>query len=157
MPTEYATQAAADDHFMHRAIDLARQCPPSDTAFSVGAVVVADGAEIATGYSRETDEKVHAEESALNKLPADDPRLATATLYSTLEPCSQRATATRLPCTDRILRARIPRVVIAWREPTTFVVNCVGVEKLRQHGIEVIELPDLADEAMSMNRHLDLS
>ncbi|MFQ6325509.1 deaminase [Nocardia sp. CWNU-33] len=145
-----------DRQFMHRAIELARMCPPSDTAFSVGAVIVVDGAEIATGYSRETDAKVHAEESAFDKLDADDPRLATATIYSTLEPCSQRATPTRLPCTDRILAARVPRVVIAWREPTTFVTNCVGVEKLRQHGVEVLELPDLAEAAMSMNRHLDL-
>jgi len=146
-----------DIHFMRRAIELALLCPTSPTAFSVGAVIVADGVEISTGYSRETDEKVHAEESALNKLDADDLRLADATIYSTLEPCSQRATVTRLPCTDRILRAGIPRVVIAWREPTTFVTNCVGVEKLRQHGVEVVELAQLADEAMSMNRHLDLS
>ncbi len=141
---------------MRRAIELARKCPPSETAFSVGAVLVVDGVEIATGFSRETDAKVHAEESALNKLDPDDPRLATATIYSTLEPCSQRATASRPPCTDRILRAGIPRVVVAWREPATFVTNCVGVEKLRQHGVEVLELPELAAEAMSMNRHLDL-
>ncbi|MFC9434323.1 dihydrofolate reductase family protein [Nocardia sp. NPDC057030] len=151
------TQADHDIRYMRRAIELARQCPPSDTAFSVGAVIVADGVEIATGYSRETDAKVHAEESALDKLGADDPRLARATIYTTLEPCSQRSTATRLPCTDRILRAGIPRVVLAWREPATFVADCVGVEKLGQHGVEVVELPELADAAMSMNRHLDLS
>ncbi|WP_063044148.1 dihydrofolate reductase family protein [Nocardia pseudovaccinii] len=155
LPRESEEQT--DIRFMRRAIELARLCPPSPTAFSVGAVIVADGVEISTGYSRETDEKVHAEESALDKLDADDPRLARATIYSTLEPCSQRATATRLPCTDRILRAGIARVVIAWREPTTFVTNCVGVEQLRQHGVEVIELAGLAEEAMSMNRHLDLS
>ncbi|PXX62966.1 diaminohydroxyphosphoribosylaminopyrimidine deaminase [Nocardia tenerifensis] len=149
--------AERDIRFMQRAIELARLCPPSETAFSVGAVIVADGAEIATGYSRETDAKVHAEESALDKLGAHDPRLARATIYTTLEPCSRRGTATRLPCTDRILRAGIGRVVLAWREPATFVTNCVGVEKLRQHGVEVVELPELADEAMSMNRHLDLS
>ncbi|MBB5913752.1 pyrimidine deaminase RibD-like protein [Nocardia transvalensis] len=142
---------------MRHAIELARLCPRSPTAFSVGAVVVgADGVELAHGFSRESDEKVHAEESALNKL-GDDPRLAQATIYSTLEPCSRRATATRPPCTDRILSAGLARVVIAWREPATFVENCVGVEKLREHGVEVIELPDLAAEAMSMNRHLDLS
>ena len=51
--------------------------PPSTTAFSVGAVIVdAAGEEIAWGYSRETDDHVHAEESALAKLAADDPRLA---------------------------------------------------------------------------------
>ncbi|MFG1790778.1 deaminase [Nocardia sp. NPDC049149] len=148
--------AEQDVMFMRRAIELARKCPPSETAFSVGAVLVVDGVAIATGYSRETDAKVHAEESALNKLDPDDPRLATATIYSTLEPCSQRATASRPPCTDRILRAGIPRVVVAWREPATFVTNCVGLERLRQHGVEVVELPELAAEAMSMNRHLDL-
>ncbi|CAM4382497.1 dihydrofolate reductase family protein [Nocardia ninae] len=149
--------AERDTRYMRRAIELAWRCPPSETAFSVGAVIVADDVEIATGYSRETDAKVHAEESALDKLDADDPRLARATIYTTLEPCSQRATATRPPCTDRILRAGIPRVVLAWREPATFVTNCVGVEKLREQGVEVIELTELAAEAMSMNGHLELS
>ncbi|WP_327119956.1 deaminase [Nocardia sp. NBC_01730] len=144
-------------HWMTRAIGLARRCPVVEGAFSVGAVIVADGREISTGYSRETDPKVHAEESALDKLGANDPRLARATIYSTLEPCSERATKTRTPCTDRILRAGIPVVVIAWREPPTFVADCVGVRKLRQKGVTVIELPELADAAMSMNRHLDLS
>ncbi|RBO91691.1 dihydrofolate reductase family protein [Nocardia puris] len=150
-------RAEPDHHFLRRAIELAHRCPPSDTAFSVGAVIVADGAEIATGYSRETDAKVHAEEAALNKLDPKDRRLERATLYSTLEPCSKRGTADRLPCTDRILEAGIRRVVIAWREPATFVENCVGVEKLREHGVEVVELSDLAEAAMEMNRHLKLS
>ncbi|RPF20366.1 deaminase [Myceligenerans xiligouense] len=145
-------------HWMNRAIELAEKCPRVEGAFSVGAVIVgSDGVEISYGYSRETDPKVHAEESALDKLDADDPRLAQATIYSTLEPCSERATKTRPPCTDRILRAGIPRVVIAWREPSTFVAECVGVEKLQQEGVQVVELADLADAAMAMNRHLDLS
>ncbi|MFC8046401.1 deaminase [Nocardia sp. NPDC057353] len=148
----------SDDHrWMERAIELARQCPVVEGAFSVGAVIVVGGAEIASGYSRETDPKVHAEKAALDKLAADDPRLKRATIYTTLEPCSERATKTRLPCTERVLAAEIPRVVIAWREPSTFVDDCVGVEKLQQAGVEVIELPELADVAMSMNRHLDLS
>ncbi|MEU6832478.1 deaminase [Nocardia beijingensis] len=147
-----------DHHYwMNRAIELARLCPVAEGAFSVGAVIVADGAEIATGYSRESDPKEHAEEAALRKLDPADPRLARATIYSTLEPCSERGTKDRLPCTDRILRAGIPVVVIAWREPSTFVANCVGVEKLRQAGVTVVELADLAEAAMSMNRHLDLS
>ncbi|MGX1778371.1 deaminase [Nocardia brasiliensis] len=146
------------DHtaWMNRAIELAGLCPIVEGAFSVGAVIVADGVEISTGYSRETDPKIHAEESALDKLADDDPRLARATIYSTLEPCSERATKTRVPCTDRILKAGIPTVVIAWREPSTFVADCVGVEKLQQEGVTVIELPELADAAMAMNRHLNL-
>ena len=155
-PGRVPGQPGSDRFWMHHAIGLARLCPPSDTAFSVGAVIVgADGVEIAHGYSRETDAKVHAEESALNKLAPGLPPPG-VTVYSSLEPCSQRASQDRAPCTDRILAAGITRVVIAWREPGTFVVNCVGVEKLREHGVEVVELPDLADEAMSMNRHLTL-
>jgi len=144
-------------HWMNRAIELAGRCPKVEGAFSVGAVIVgADGQEVATGYSRETDEKIHAEESALAKLDNGDPRLRTATIYSTLEPCSERATKTRKPCTELILDAGMPTVVIAWREPATFVEDGVGVEKLIQQGIEVIELTELAEAAMAMNRHLDL-
>lgn len=150
-------ETRSDRGWMRHAIGLARLCPPSDTAFSVGAVIVgADGVEIEHGWSRETDAKVHAEESALNKLDPADPRLRHATLYSTLEPCSHRASKDRLPCAERILAAGIRRVVIAWREPATFVDNVVGVERLSAHGVEVVELADLADEAMSMNRHLRL-
>jgi pyrimidine deaminase RibD-like protein len=156
--TELDHERLDHEHWMRRAIALARQCPPSARAFSVGAIIVgADGSPLATGYSRETDQKVHAEESALRKIDSADPRLRTATLYSTLEPCSQRAGAGRPPCTDLILAAGIPTVVIAWREPATFVADCVGVEKLQQNGVRVIELPAPADAAMAINRHLDLS
>lgn len=146
-----------DQLWMTQAVELAKRCPPSDAAFSVGAVIVSDGTAIAHGYSRESHPKVHAEEAALDKLETDDPRLRSATVYSTLEPCAQRATANRLPCAQRLLRAGVSRVVIAWREPATFVTNCTGVEQLREHGVEVVELPEMAQVAMSMNRHLDLS
>lgn len=147
-----------DVHWMRRAVEFARRCPVSESAFSVGAVIVDEhGVELADGYSRETDEKVHAEESALAKLDRADPRLCRATIYSTLEPCSRRGTASRTPCTELIVSAGIPRVVIAWREPATFVEDCVGVELLRNAGVEVIELPELAEAAKSVNRHLDLS
>ena len=107
------------------------------------------------GYSRESDPQVHAEESALGKLAPDDPRLAGSTIYSTLEPCSRRASRPR-PCTQLILDSRIRRVVIAWREPSLFVRNCVGVELLERHGVLVSELPALAAEAMAPNAHLKL-
>jgi diaminohydroxyphosphoribosylaminopyrimidine deaminase / 5-amino-6-(5-phosphoribosylamino)uracil reductase len=146
-----------DTAWMRRAIELSRLCPPAEGAFSVGAVVVsADGEEIATGYSRETDDKVHAEEAAFAKLDPDDPRLAGATLYSTLEPCSQRASRPTT-CVQHTINAGVARAVIAWREPSLFVADCVGVELLADAGIEVIELDELADEARAVNAHLDLS
>jgi diaminohydroxyphosphoribosylaminopyrimidine deaminase/5-amino-6-(5-phosphoribosylamino)uracil reductase len=145
-----------DQRWMQRAIELSTNCPPSEGAYSVGAVIVAaDGSELAYGYSRESDSHVHAEESALAKLAADDVRLKGATIYSTLEPCSQRRHHSR-PCAQLILAAGIPRVVIAWREPILFVADCIGVEQLRDAGVTVVELPELADAAKAVNAHLHL-
>jgi pyrimidine deaminase RibD-like protein len=140
---------------MRAAIELAWQCPPSATAYSVGAVIVdAGGAEIARGFSREGgDPMVHAEESALGKLSAGDPRLAGATIYSTLEPCSERKSRPRT-CTELIVAAGLRRVVIGWREPDLFVADCRGYELLAEAGLEVAELPALAALAAAPNEHL---
>jgi diaminohydroxyphosphoribosylaminopyrimidine deaminase/5-amino-6-(5-phosphoribosylamino)uracil reductase len=140
---------------MRLAIELAWRCPPSDSAFSVGAVVVdAAGAELSRGFSREGgDRSLHAEESALGKLAPDDPRLADATIYSTLEPCSRRKSRPRT-CTQLIIAAGLRRVVIAWREPALFVADCEGYELLTEAGLAVDELPDLAAKAAAPNRHL---
>lgn len=151
--THPLSQHQQDLHWMRRAIELASECPRSETAYSVGAVIVSDGMQLADGYSRESDPHFHAEETALAKLPADDARLARATMYSTLEPCSQRRSSPH-PCAQLILAAGIPRVVIAWREPSHFVTNCVGVEQLRAAGVTVVELPELADAARDVNAHI---
>ena len=149
------TTAEADDAFwMRRAVSLAWRCPPSDTAFCVGAVVVAaDGTELATGFSREGgDPVVHAEEAALAKL-AGDPRLAGSVIYSTLEPCSQRKSRPRT-CTELIIAAGLARVVIAWREPDLFVADGQGQELLTQAGLAVAELPEFAVDAAAPNQRL---
>jgi len=146
-----------DVRWMALAVDLARQCPPSEGAFSVGVVIVdEDGNELARGYSRETDAHVHAEESALAKLPPNDRRLSCATIYSTLEPCSQRKSRPR-SCTQLILAAGIPRVVIAWREPSLFVADAQGTELLTAEGVTVVEMPEFAEQAKEPNRHLSRS
>ena len=144
-----------DERWMRLAIELAWQCPPSPTAFSVGAVIVdAGGDEISRGFSRESgDPMVHAEESALAKLAPDDPRLAGATIYSTLEPCSQRKSRPRT-CTELIIAAGLRRVVIAWREPALFVADAQGCELLVRAGLTVTELPEFAADAIAPNRHL---
>lgn len=156
---------AYDLRWMQLAIELARRCPPSQTAFSVGAIIVApDGHEISRGFSRESDPVIHAEESALGKLALGhrlhkselpDPRLRGATIYSTLEPCAQRNSRPRT-CTQLIIAAGLRRVVFAWREPSLFVADAAGRELLEQAGIEVTELPELAREASTPNKHLTL-
>lgn len=139
-----------DVGWLRIACELAGLCPPSGTAFSVGAVIVgADGREITRGYSREHDPHDHAEESALAKTAAD---LSGTTIYSSLEPCAERRSRP-LTCSELILRAGIARVVFAWREPSVFVEG-KGVEQLRAAGVEVVELPALADLARAPNAHL---
>jgi diaminohydroxyphosphoribosylaminopyrimidine deaminase / 5-amino-6-(5-phosphoribosylamino)uracil reductase len=142
----------ADLAWLREAIELSRRCPPSDTAFSVGAVLVSDaGQVIATGHSRERDLKDHAEEVALARA-AGDPRLASATLYSSLEPCLARASRPR-SCAELILEAGIGRVVIAWLEPPLFVAGG-GAGALRSEGVTVVEIPWLAEVARAVNAHL---
>jgi diaminohydroxyphosphoribosylaminopyrimidine deaminase / 5-amino-6-(5-phosphoribosylamino)uracil reductase len=142
----------ADLHWLREAIKLSRRCPPSLTAFSVGAILVAgDGQVIATGHSRERDPGDHAEEVALDRA-AGDPRLAGATLYSSLEPCLTRASRPR-SCAELTLDAGIGRVVIAWLEPPLFVAGG-GAGALRSGGVTVVEIPWLAEEARAVNAHL---
>lgn len=131
-----------DLYWLNEALKLAKMCPPSNTAFSVGAIVVdSSNLEISRGYSREDDATVHAEESALAKVTNLN-RLRGATLYSTLEPCNERRSRPT-PCAKLIVHAGIQRVVFAWREPSTYVAVPSGVRFLLEAGVEVVERPDL--------------
>jgi pyrimidine deaminase RibD-like protein len=142
-----------DRELLVAAIALSRRCRPSLTAFSVGALVVAaDGAVLAQGWSRMHEPTEHAEEAALASLGAGWRAPPGVTVYSSLEPCSRRA-AQKRTCSELILAAGIDRVVFAWREPAVFVYG-EGAEKLRAAGVEVVELPELAAEAMAVNLHL---
>lgn len=146
---------AADHHWLALACELAKRCPPSGTAFSVGAVVVAaDGTELARGHSRMGgDPVVHAEEAALAGIDPADPRLATATVYSSLEPCAQRSSGPT-PCVRLILDAGVRRVVTAWREPDTFVADAEGSGVLAAQGALVLVLPEHEEAAGAPNGHL---
>jgi diaminohydroxyphosphoribosylaminopyrimidine deaminase/5-amino-6-(5-phosphoribosylamino)uracil reductase len=144
----------ADRDFLREAIALADRCPPSNTAFSVGAIIVADdGAELGRGWSRRHDLTEHAEEAALADVTGDDRlRLRSATIYTSLEPCSARASRP-VTCTEHILAAGIARVVYAWSEPDLFV-DGQGAELLGRAGRTVIQIPALADAAREPNLHL---
>jgi riboflavin-specific deaminase-like protein len=141
-----------DHRFLRWAVELSRLCPPSDSAFSVGAVVVGeDGEVLTTGFSREQEDHDHAEEVALRKL-GPDPRLRHATLYSSLVPCGARSSRP-VTCVGHIVAAGIPRVVFAWREPRLFT-DGEGAKQLQAAGVAVTELPDLAERARAVNAHL---
>ena len=141
-----------DHRFLRWAVELSRLCPPSGSAFSVGAVIVGeDGEVLATGFSREQEDHDHAEEVALRKL-GPDPRLRHATIYSSLVPCGARASRP-VTCVGHIVAAGIPRVVFAWREPRLFT-DGEGAEQLQAAGVAVTEVPGLAGRARAVNAHL---
>jgi len=162
-----------DLRWLREAIELSRCSPPSDGAFSVGAVLVSGGEILTTGFSRERDQHDHAEEVALAKaaeaglaggrpeagLAGGRPEaglasagLAGATMYSSLEPCLRRLSRPR-SCAQLIVAAGIRRVVLAWREPPLFVPGG-GARWLGEQGVTVVEVPELADQARAINAHL---
>jgi pyrimidine deaminase RibD-like protein len=145
--------ARSDAGWLAEAVSLSTRCPPSRTAFSVGAIVVGpDGQEIARGFSREGDEHVHAEESALRKAAEAGVDVAGGTMYSTLEPCGERRSGS-IPCAELLVRRNIRRVVFILAEPALFVIPR-GVRTLQSNGIVVETVEDLAERVRVVNAHL---
>jgi diaminohydroxyphosphoribosylaminopyrimidine deaminase/5-amino-6-(5-phosphoribosylamino)uracil reductase len=125
---------ARDDEFVRRALSLAERgrgrTSPNPV---VGAVVVAaDGTIVGQGAHMMLGGP-HAEVVALD---AAGPRASGATLYCTLEPCVHHGRTG--PCVERIVAARVRRVVFAMRDPNPRV-DGRGAEFLRAHAIEVVE------------------
>lgn len=121
-----------DEHFMRRAIALARQAwGRTHPNPHVGAVIVEDGAIVAEGFHAQ-DGGPHAERVALANLGrAPKPG---ATLYVTLEPCSTHGRTGA--CCDAIRAAGVGRVVVGATDPNPAHAGR-GFEVLRSAGVEV--------------------
>lgn len=135
-----------------QAIELSRRAVPSPSAYSVGCIIVRAGETLASGYSREFGERTHAEEAAIAKAADSGKMLSGATLYASLEPCSQRRSGLR-SCAARIIDAGISRVVFALREPPIFIEGR-GADMLATAGVDVIEISDDAATVLQINAHL---
>lgn len=109
----------------------------------VGAVVTNGETIVGRGYHQRFGGP-HAEVFALEEAGE---AARGATLYVTLEPCCHYGKTP--PCTDRIIAARIRRVVVAVRDPNP-AIDGGGIARLREAGIEVTE-GVLADEAKQQN------
>ena len=98
----------------------------------VGAVLVHKNRIIGEGFHAYYGGP-HAEVMAVEKV-SDPSLLPEATLYVSLEPCNHHGKTP--PCTDLILRNKIPRVVIGCLDPDPRVSGG-GVARLREHGVDV--------------------
>jgi diaminohydroxyphosphoribosylaminopyrimidine deaminase/5-amino-6-(5-phosphoribosylamino)uracil reductase len=112
----------------------------------VGAVIAENTQVIASGFHTQYG-KPHAEVEALRNVPQGCD-LKNSTLYVTLEPCSHFGKTP--PCTDAVLQAGIPRVIVGCKDPFPEVAGR-GIATLRSHGISVIE-NFLFNEAIFLNR-----
>jgi len=140
-----------DRHWLMEAIELSRLCPPSERAFSVGAIIRGtNGKVISTGFSRERSAREHAEEAAIKKAIEQGKTLVGSTIYSSLEPCSPRLSGSK-SCADLIIEAGITKVIFALSEPPVFV-SCNGAARLREQGVNVIILSELAELVRKINQ-----
>lgn len=143
---------AEDRKYLQMAIDESRKCTPGFTSYCVGAVVVTARKELFPGYTHETSPTRHAEQEAIAKAVAAGAALHGATIYCSMEPCSQRSSEP-VSCSELILDHGINRVVFALYEPDRFVC-CRGALNLRERGVEVRAYPSMGEEVRRINGHL---
>jgi diaminohydroxyphosphoribosylaminopyrimidine deaminase/5-amino-6-(5-phosphoribosylamino)uracil reductase len=137
-----------DIDYMKRVIQLAEKARGRTSPNPmVGTVIVKNGRIIAEGFHQEYGKK-HAEIMAIDS--ASEP-VGGATLYCNLEPCTNDIPNKKTPpCSERIIKEKISRVVIASVDPNPYI-NGKGIQKLKENNIRV-ELGLLAEESRILNQ-----
>jgi diaminohydroxyphosphoribosylaminopyrimidine deaminase / 5-amino-6-(5-phosphoribosylamino)uracil reductase len=136
---------SADEQFLQRALDLARQgiglASPNPY---VGAVIVDTQGNIVGSATYTYDGVRHAEVLALE---AAGSKARGGTLYINLEPHAHQGRTP--PCTDALIAAGIHRVVASMPDPNP-KVSGLGFDKLRAAGVQV-EVGGLEEHARRLN------
>jgi diaminohydroxyphosphoribosylaminopyrimidine deaminase/5-amino-6-(5-phosphoribosylamino)uracil reductase len=137
------------EQYMQRCLDLAIKgngvVAPNPM---VGAVLVFEQKIIGEGY-HEFFGGPHAEVNCIeNVLPENKRLIEKSTLYVSLEPCSHFGKTP--PCVDLIIEKKIPKVIIACKDPFE-KVDGSGIEKLKSAGIEVV-FGIMENEAVKLNK-----
>lgn len=112
----------------------------------VGSVVVHNDKIIGEGYHHQYGSD-HAEVCAIKSVK-NKSLLPKSTIYVNLEPCAHHGKTP--PCSDLIIKNKIPKVVIGCVDTFSEVAG-KGIQRLREHGIEVIT-PVLEKESRNLNK-----
>lgn len=143
-----------DRPFCEMAVELARKSISENDGELhpyVGALVVKAGKVLATGYRGETGEGRHAEFCVFKKLndDIDNVDLKGCTVYTTLEPCSERK-GHKIPCATRLINAKAVRVVSGMPDKDK---NVYGLSSLAEAGIHIGLFPnDLMQSLLALNK-----
>jgi diaminohydroxyphosphoribosylaminopyrimidine deaminase/5-amino-6-(5-phosphoribosylamino)uracil reductase len=114
----------------------------------VGAMLVHNSCIIGEGWHQNFGGP-HAEVNCINSVKAEDRNFISAsTLYVSLEPCAHFGRTP--PCTDVIIRNKIPKVVIGCQDPFK-EVDGKGIEQLKSAGVEVVT-GILEEECKELNK-----
>ena len=138
---------------MRLANELALNCPKSDTAFAVGAVLAdSEGTILAQGYSRELGPRWHAEQVAFHKAAEAGMKPQGADIFVSLEPCFLRSAKTT-SCSLLIVEHGIRQVFYSQREPEIFVKQ-QGIAELERRGIPCHFIAGFEAMFRAANAHL---
>ncbi len=143
-----------DLKYMREAIEWAGDCHPiKDSIPKVGAIIVKGGNVLGRGRrgtGKEGDNE-HAEWNAIHQA-TDKSQLAGATLYTTLEPCTEAVrTKPDECCTELVRQHQIKKVFIGILDPNQGVTG-KGLWRLQDTGAEVALFPhELSGQIRAMN------
>jgi diaminohydroxyphosphoribosylaminopyrimidine deaminase/5-amino-6-(5-phosphoribosylamino)uracil reductase len=122
------------EKYIKRCIDLAKKgLGTTSPNPAVGSIIVYQNKIIGEGYTSPYGGN-HAEVNAINSTK-DKSLLSKATIYVSLEPCNHFGKTP--PCSDLIVKYKIPNVVIGCVDPFEKVAG-TGIEKLKANGCNVI-------------------
>lgn len=154
---EWTSQSVSfqpEKKYMEQSIELARKCEDEDEKPhpKVGCVIVTED-KVIEAYRNEVQlengRADHAESIALKKCGTMD--LRNAVLYTTLEPCTGRKHPD-LSCAEKILQARIKKVVIGTYDPNPDI-HCSGEDLLIRRYVDVYHFSgELKRELFEINK-----
>lgn len=135
------------EKYINRCIQIAKNAIP--LAYpnpAVGCCIVHKKSIIGEGYTSSYGGS-HAEVNAISSVRNKD-LLTECSLYVTLEPCSHSGKTP--PCSDLILKYKIPRVFIGIKDPNP-KVSGKSIKKLKENGVHV-EVDILAKECKNHHK-----